>query len=172
LSDEYAQAAHELMTRTWPSVRRYRWLGGRTHHETRRQIRHARAMVISSVMEGGANVIVEAITTGVPVLASRIPGNIGMLGAEYDGYFALGDDEALAHLMDRASREPDFLAHLRRQCAARAKLFEPAHECAEVNRLVDEALTQPRHAQGHDVLHEALDPRYAARRVIDDKERT
>jgi putative glycosyltransferase (TIGR04348 family) len=165
LTDEYALLAHELMTRTWPSVRRYRWLGGRTHHETRRQIRDARAMVISSAMEGGANVIVEAVTSGVPVLASRIPGNVGMLGAEYDGYFALGDDEALAQLMDRASREPDFLAHLRRQCAARALLFEPARERAEVNRLIDEALTQPLHAQGDDGLHEVLNLRYSQRRV-------
>jgi putative glycosyltransferase (TIGR04348 family) len=158
LSDEYAQAAHELMTRRWPSVRRYRWLGGRPHHETRRQIRNARAMIISSVMEGGANVIVEAVTCGVPVLASRIPGNLGMLGAEYDGYFALGDDEALARLMDRVSREPDFLARLRRQCAARAPLFDPARELADVNRLVDEALPRPLHAHGDDVLQQASGP--------------
>lgn len=155
LSEDYAQAARELMTRRWPSIRRYRWLGGRAHHETRRQIRDARAMIISSVMEGGANVIVEAVTCGVPVLASRIPGNVGMLGTEYDGYFALGDDEGLARLIDRVSREPDFLARLRRQCAARAPLFEPAREWADVNRLVDEALTRPLHAPGDDVLHQA-----------------
>lgn len=112
-------------------------------------------MIISSVMEGGANVIVEAVTCGVPVLASRIPGNVGMLGTEYDGYFALGDDEGLARLIDRVSREPDFLARLRRQCAARAPLFEPAREWADVNRLVDEALTRPLHAPGDDVLHQA-----------------
>jgi putative glycosyltransferase (TIGR04348 family) len=158
LSDEYAQAARELMTRTWPSVPRYRWLGRRTHHETRRQIRNARAMIISSVMEGGANVIVEAVTCGVPVLASRIPGNVGMLGADYEGYFALGDDEALARLMERASREGDFLARLRRQCAARAPLFEPAREWADVNRLVEEALTRPLHAHGEDVWHQGSGP--------------
>jgi glycosyltransferase involved in cell wall biosynthesis len=158
LSDEYAQAANQLMTHRWPSVRRYRWLGGRAHHETRRQIRNARAMIISSVMEGGANVIVEAVTCGVPVLASRIPGNLGMLGADYDGYFALGDDEALARLMDRASREPDFLARLRWQCAARAPLFEPAREWADVNRLVDEALTRPLRAHSEDGLHQACGP--------------
>jgi putative glycosyltransferase (TIGR04348 family) len=158
LSDGYAQAAHELMTHTWPSVRRYLWLGARAHHETRRQIRNARAMIISSVMEGGANVIVEAVTCGVPVLASRIPGNLGMLGADYDGYFALGDDEALAQLMDRASQEPDFLARLRRQCAARAPLFEPAREWADVHRLMDEALARPMHAHGEDGLHQASGP--------------
>jgi glycosyltransferase involved in cell wall biosynthesis len=97
-------------------------------------------MVISSVMEGGANVIVEAVTCGVPVIASRMSGNVGMLGADYAGYFAVGNDEELARLLDRISRDDDFLAHLKAQCAARAPLFDPARERAEVNRLVDDAL--------------------------------
>ena len=154
LSEEYAQAARELMNRAWPSVPRYRWLASRPHPETRRWIRDARAMVISSVMEGGANVIVEAVTCGVPVLASRVAGNVGMLGPDYDGYFPPGDDEALARLIDRASREPDFLLHLRGQCAVRAPLFDPARECSEVVRLVDEALNQRGlHAHGDDRRH-------------------
>jgi putative glycosyltransferase (TIGR04348 family) len=148
LTEEYGQAARELMRHAWPSVQRYVWLGGRTHPQTRRRIRDAHAMVISSIMEGGANVIVEAITCGVPVLASRVPGNVGMLGADYDGYFPPGDDAALAGLMDRASRDSAFLAHLRRQCAARGPLFEPARERAEVNRLVDDAL-RPGGTQAH-----------------------
>src|SRR4029453_4136609 len=80
-SDEFARAAAELQARRWPSVRRYRWLGARTHGETRRRIRNANAMVISSVMEGGATVSVEGITSDVPVIASRVSGNVGMLGA-------------------------------------------------------------------------------------------
>ena len=142
MTDEYARAARELMNRTWPSMQRYRWLGSLTHPQTRRWIRDAHAMVISSVMEGGANVVVEAVVCKVPVLASRVQGNVGMLGPDYDGYFPAGDDEALARLIDRVSREPEFLIHLRRQCTARAPLFDPARESAEVNRLVDEALTR------------------------------
>jgi len=38
------------------------------------------------------------------------------------------------------SREAAFLGHLRQQCAARAPLFEPAHESANVNDLVRDAL--------------------------------
>ena len=140
LTDEYARMARELMHREGGSVQRYCWLGPRAHAETRRRIRDARAMVISSVMEGGANVIVEAVVSGVPVLASRISGNVGMLGAHYDGYFAVGDDEALAQLMDRVSRDAAFLGHLRGQCSARAPLFEPARERVNVNELVRDAL--------------------------------
>jgi putative glycosyltransferase (TIGR04348 family) len=153
LSDDYAGTARELMNRKWPSVARYRWVGSLAHPQTRRTIRDARAMVISSVMEGGANVIVEAVTCGVPVLASEIAGNVGMLGRDYDGYFPTGDDEALARLIDRASRESVFLHHLRGQCAARAPLFDPKRELSEVNRLVDEALMGS-HMHGNDELRE------------------
>jgi len=145
LDETLARAARELDARPWRGRPRYHWLGARPHAETRRRIRDARLMVISSRMEGGANVIVEAVTAGVPVLASRIPGNIGMLGGNYEGYFDLGDDAALAHLFERASGEPAFLARLHEQCAARAPLFAPARERLAVRCLVDDALaTEPR----------------------------
>jgi putative glycosyltransferase (TIGR04348 family) len=140
LSDEYARAASALQQRNWPSVPRYRWLGTRGHAETRQRIRRASALVISSVMEGGANVIAEAVTCGVPVVATRISGNIGMLGADYAGYFAPGDERELARVLDRLCRDMTFLAALRAQCAARAVLFDSAREHAEVNQLVDDAL--------------------------------
>jgi putative glycosyltransferase (TIGR04348 family) len=140
LEEEYLEAVRDLQRRTWPSVPRYLWLAGRSHGETRQRIRRARAMVISSVMEGGANVVIEAVTSGVPVLASRISGNIGMLGRDYDGYFTAGDSQELASLLDRASSDPALLYHLHRQCAQRAPLFAPAREEAEVIKLSTDAL--------------------------------
>lgn len=140
LDVELGRAARELAARGWPGQPRYRWLGGRPHAETRRRIRDARLMIISSRMEGGANVIVEAVTSGVPVLASRIPGNVGMLGRDYEGYFAPGDDAALARLLERIEAEPVFLARLSAQCAVRAPLFTPDREHEAVQRLVADAL--------------------------------
>lgn len=140
LQGEYLQAAQALQARAWPATARYRWLAGLPHGQTRQHIRRARAMVISSVMEGGANVIIEAVTAGVPVLASRIPGNIGMLGRDYQGYFPVGDSRQLAGLLDRVSREPAFLSLLQMQCARRAPLFAPARERAAVIELVADAL--------------------------------
>lgn len=148
LSDEYARSANALQNRAWPAVQRYRWLGGRPHGETRRRIRDAEAMLVSSVIEGGANVIVEAVTCGVPVVASRIDGNVGMLGRNYAGYFTPGDDRELAQLLERLSRDAALLAQLRSQCETRAVLFDPSREAAEVNRLVDDAL-------GIEVSHDA-----------------
>jgi glycosyltransferase involved in cell wall biosynthesis len=140
LDDEYRLAAEALQVRAWPALTRYVWLTGLPHDETLRQIARAKAMVISSVMEGGANVIIEAINAGVPVLASRISGNVGMLGRDYRGYFTPGDDEELARLLERASRDDAFLAELKQQCAVRAPLFAPAREQAEVIALVSDAL--------------------------------
>ena len=55
----------------------------------------ARAMVLSSLSEGGANVVSEAVAAGVPVLASRIDGSVGLLGRDYPGYFPVADTAAL-----------------------------------------------------------------------------
>ena len=119
---------------------RYRWLGALPHDEARARLAACRAMVIASRMEGGANVIIEAVTSGVPVLASGIDGNVGMLGADYAGYFPVGDAAALAALIDRCALEPAFDALLRRQCAARAPRFAPAAEQAALAELVDNLL--------------------------------
>ena len=114
---------------------RIEMLGALDHASSRREIRRAQVLVIPSVMEGGANVIIEAITSGTPVLASKINGSIGMLGADYKGYFAVGDRSGLAQLLERCSSEPDFIDLLKSQCALRAALFAPAIERSAVNRL-------------------------------------
>ena len=119
---------------------RYRWLGPMSHGATRQRLKRCAAMVIASHMEGGANVIIEAVTSNVPVLASKIDGNRGMLGNDYAGYFPPGDAAALARLLDRIASDPAFDALLRRQCAARAPLFAPAAEQAALCDLVDNLL--------------------------------
>jgi putative glycosyltransferase (TIGR04348 family) len=118
----------------------YRWLGAMTHEQTRSRIQRAHVLVHPSKMEGGAQVIVEAVQSGTPVLASRIDGNVGMLGQNYAGYFALGDDAALAQLLQRCRDEADFLPLLRQQCAARAPLFDPQRERALLRQLAAKLL--------------------------------
>jgi glycosyltransferase involved in cell wall biosynthesis len=97
-------------------------------------------MAITSAMEGGANVIIEAVTSGVPVLASDIGGNRGMLGEDYLGFFPPGDAPALARLIERSVLDAAFHARLRRQCAARVRLFSPEAERALLLDLVDNLL--------------------------------
>jgi putative glycosyltransferase (TIGR04348 family) len=96
---------------------RYRWLGSVSHARALRWLASSHAMVISSRMEGGANVVCEALRIGVPVLASRISGNVGLLGAGYRGYFPVGDERALARLLTRAAGDRKFYANLKAQIA-------------------------------------------------------
>jgi len=116
----------------------YRWLGALSHAAARRTIARARALVHCSRIEGGANVVIEAVRSGVPVLASRIDGNVGLLGAGYDGYFPVGDAMALAALARRFLVDAAFVDHLRAQCAAREPLFLPSVERRAVRALLAE----------------------------------
>ena len=122
----------------------YRWLGGLPHAATRSRIQRAHVLVHPSRMEGGAHVIMEAALCGTPVLASRMDGNVGMLGAGYGGYFPPGDAAALAALLRDCRRDiaagTGKLATLQAQCAARAPLFEPAAEQAGLLALLQELL--------------------------------
>jgi glycosyltransferase involved in cell wall biosynthesis len=85
-------------------------------------------MVISSRMEGGANVVCEAVRIGVPVLASRVSGNVGLLGARYAGYFPLEDTRALAALIEKAKENGAFYRTLERQMARLRPLVDPRRE--------------------------------------------
>lgn len=107
---------------------RYVWLGGLPRRRARTLLAGSAAMVISSLAEGGAHVIGEASVAGVPVLASRIPGNVGLLGSSYSGYFPSRDTRALARLLARFERDGAFRARLRRDVLRIAPLFDPKRE--------------------------------------------
>lgn len=122
------------------AVRNYRWLGAREHGETRDRIQRAHVLVHPSRMEGGAHVVMEAVCSGTPVLASRVEGNVGLLGEGYGGYFEPGDAAALATLLERCREDPAMLPTLQAQCDAQAPLFDPGRERATLLRLVAEML--------------------------------
>jgi len=115
---------------------RYKWHDDVPAAAVRRLLSRSHAMVISSLSEGGANVISEAAVAGVPILASRMDGNVGLLGPDYAGYFPVGDTKALARLLRRFEREPRFVATLRKALARRKPLFRPAREKAAWRRLL------------------------------------
>jgi len=114
----------------------YRWLGSLPRAAARQRMKRAHVLVHASVMEGGAQVVIESVQAGTPVIASRIPGNVGLLGARYVGYFEVGDDAALARLLERARDEPAFLATLQDQARSRAVSFAPDAERQALLHLV------------------------------------
>ena len=107
---------------------RYRWLGEVSPGNARRLLKGSRLLVVSSKLEGGANVVSEALVCSVPVLSTRISGSIGMLGEDYAGYFPVGNHRALYKLLTRAESDGSFYRMLKKQCAARALLFRPEEE--------------------------------------------
>ena len=117
---------------------RYLWLEELPHWRTMQKLAQSHLMVISSRMEGGANVICEAVSAGVPVIASDISGNIGMLGKDYGGYYPLGDESMLAERLKQAAQDEDYYRLLLEQCQARQYLFHPEREKNALESLVRE----------------------------------
>ena len=132
MSPEMGRQARALM-RAEP---RYRWLGELDHAGAMRWLARSHVMVISSRMEGGAHVVSEAIATGVPVIASAIPGNIGLLGESYQGYYPFADEAALAAQLARAQADPVWLTALETAVKARSHEIDPVAERAAIARLI------------------------------------
>lgn len=134
LSEDMAKEARRLMKKDG----RYRWLGELPRPNALRWLARSHAMVISSRMEGGAHVVSEAIAAGVPVLASRIPGNAGLLGKRYGGYYPVANDKALARLIQRAREDRGFLRSLEKAVKARRPLTWPDAERSALRLLLSE----------------------------------
>jgi putative glycosyltransferase (TIGR04348 family) len=114
----------------------YRWVNALPHGLTRAAMKRAHMLIHPSILEGGANVIAESITAGTPVIASRMSGNIGMLGAQYDGYFDVGDAAGLVRILRRAASDANFIARINTACKARAELFRPETERARLLKVI------------------------------------
>jgi len=117
---------------------RYRWLGERPRGKALRVLARCRLLLVTSRLEGGANVVSEALACSVPILSTRIPGSIGILGSDYPGYFPVGDAGALARLMERAESDPAFYRDLKRRCERLRGLVAPAPERVRWRRLLGE----------------------------------
>ncbi len=117
---------------------RYRWLGELPRWRTLRLLARSRLLVLSSIMEGGANAVSEALACGVPVLSTRISGSLGMLGEDYPGYFPVGDTQALAELLLRVERDREFCEQLRGRCMDLRSIADPQTEHQRWRELLDE----------------------------------
>jgi putative glycosyltransferase (TIGR04348 family) len=116
---------------------RYRYAGALPRGLARAAMASAHVLIHPSIVEGGANVVVEAITGGTPVIASRISGNVGMLGPGYPGYFDARDESGLAARLVQMANDPESLRTLEAAAASRKPLFAPAAEARAIRRLAE-----------------------------------
>jgi putative glycosyltransferase (TIGR04348 family) len=117
---------------------RFTWLGELPTDKALDVVVTSDVLVMSSELEGGANVISEALACDVAVLASRIPAAVGMLGGDYPGLFEVGNETALAELLQRVENDPGFLNTLREHCRSAAPLVDPRRERSALAGLLTE----------------------------------
>ncbi|HWP30378.1 MAG TPA: selenoneine biosynthesis selenosugar synthase SenB [Fimbriimonadales bacterium] len=136
IEEEYRGEALQEMDRNG----RYRWLGEVSHRKALRILARAKLLVVSSVLEGGANVVSEAIVNDVPVISSRIEGSVGILGEDYPGYFQVGDTKKLAESMLRCEKDERFYRDLQFHCSRLRPLFTPGKERDSWKGLLDDLI--------------------------------
>lgn len=119
---------------------RYHWLGELDRQATARLLASSDLMVLSSLSEGGARVVGEALVHGTPVLSTRIDGVAGLLGDDYPGFFPVGDAGALAGLLQRFESDPDYRAALVGLVDELAPRFAPEVERARFSALIEKTM--------------------------------
>lgn len=117
---------------------RYRWIGEVSPRRARRLIAESDALLLTSIMEGGANVLSEAIVAGIPIQASRIPSSVAILGARYPGFFTTGNTAELAVLMRRFETDARFRQALQSWIRRLAPKFHPSREKKAWKELLSE----------------------------------
>ena len=117
---------------------RYEWRGEVPQWRARQLIARSQLLVVTSKLEGGANVVSEALVADVPVISSRISGSIGLLGDDYRGYFDVGNTQQLRSLLLRCERDREFYESLRDQCRVRAPALSLEVERAAWKSLLGE----------------------------------
>ncbi len=115
---------------------RFTWLGGLDSDAVAELLARAHVLACTSLLEGGANVVSEAIAQGVAVVGTDIGGNRGLLGADHPGLVPVGDAEALAALIDSLERNPDQLSALTQRSKDRQWVTAPSHENAQWQALL------------------------------------
>ncbi|MCZ6918560.1 MAG: selenoneine biosynthesis selenosugar synthase SenB [Gemmatimonadetes bacterium] len=118
-----ARARHASATNA-----RYAWRGEVPRWKALRALARSRVLVLTSKLEGGANVVTEAIAASVPVISTRISGSRGLLGKDYPGYFPVGDAGALRQLLLRAESDRRFYAMLKARVKRLAPIVKPKRE--------------------------------------------
>ena len=107
---------------------RYHWHRELDRDAALRLLATGHVLACTSLAEGGANVVTEAIAVGVPVIGTRIEGHTGLLGADHPGLIPVGDELALTDLLTQLEHDRPLLDELRRRTDQLRPITEPAAE--------------------------------------------
>jgi putative glycosyltransferase (TIGR04348 family) len=132
------EALERVALRENASNSRYEYRGELPRWKAMRILARSRLLALTSRLEGGANVVSEAIACSVPVVSSHIAGSVGLLGAEYPGYYEIGDTQGLAQLLGRVEAEPALYKDLEARCSSLRPLVDPAQELRRWASLIDD----------------------------------
>ena len=79
--------------------------GYQAGEDLRQLYQHAAAFVLASSHEGLSIAMLEALSFGLPVVASDIPGNLAV-GLEPSSYYPVGDVDALVERLEAVTSRP------------------------------------------------------------------
>lgn len=131
-------AAKKRARREQLENRRYNWVGEKPRWQAIRLLARTRLLVLTSLMEGGANVVSEALACNVPVISTHISGSVGLLGPNYPGYFPIGNTKGLADLLLRAEKDSKFYNSLKAGIKSQGSIVHPHQETASWQNLLKE----------------------------------
>ena len=115
----------------------YIFTGALSHADTLAVMKSADAFVLNSSYEGLSHLLIEALTLGVPIIATRVGGNPEVITAEQDGLLVSeGDTPALANVLARMLVDTELRARLGARAKESAKRFSTEAMLSAVSRLM------------------------------------
>ena len=100
----------------------YRWLGHHPEHRLVEQYRQASVVVLASVEEGLARVLLQALACGVPLVATDATGAPDIISDEVEGFIVpAGQPAALRERVLRLHRDPQLRGQMAQAARRRAQ---------------------------------------------------
>lgn len=116
---------------------RYTWRNELPRTRALELLAGADVLACTSIAEGGANVVSEAIALGVPVIGTDIEGTRGLVGDDHPGLVPVGDEAALADVIAELEGDEEVRADARRRVEMLRPLVDPATERATWIEILD-----------------------------------
>jgi len=102
--------------------------------------RNCHAFLFPSTSEGMPNVVLEALASGLPVIATRIRGNVDLVCHDKSGFlYDPGDRAALSHYLLNYMRDAALRSRLSREARIRAEQFSWEKAALSYRDLLEEA---------------------------------